>query len=445
MFRKDVEDMQKDFMVGMAKEDITPKLDCQLYGYPWERIGRRVRDGLNVSAVAVSREEESILWISADICALDHELCDRIRKEISEKTGVKWENILYSAIHTHSGPVTRTSVGWGEADVEYVEQKLIPASIDVACRAMESRKPAVMGIGTTESKAGINRREVTSEGIILGQNPDGPYDPVMTVIAFQTVEGEKIGSVVHFATHPTATQWNFSITRDWPGEMVDKMEEITGAPCMFVNGAEGDVGPRLSNRGTTGDERHVKQIGIVAGKDAERAYRSIVSFTVPKLCVSYGEVCLPFQETPSPDEVERQLEELGDPKQLGGVHFSLYTKLQKIKEYYDSGKELPRQLKMQQTIVTLDELALVPFCFEVFCNIGLSLKEKSPYRYTLPLGLTGGSYGYIPTEDQLPLGGYEVLSFRAFAGKPVSLVDNTDKIIVEQNAKLLRKVYGERA
>lgn len=443
MFRTDKEEMQRVFNVGMAKADVTPKLDCQLYGYPWERIGRRVRDNLNVSAVAISQNEQSILLISADICALDHELCDRIRKEISEKTGVKWENILYSATHTHSGPITRTSVGWGEADVEYVEQKLIPASIDVACRAMENRKPAVMGIGTIESMVGINRREVTPDGIILGQNPDGPYDPAMTVIAFQTMEGENIGSIVHFATHPTATQWNFSITRDWPGVMVDKMEEITGAPCMFINGAEGDVGPRLSNRGTTGDERHVKQIGDVAGKDAERAYRNITSFTIPKLRVDYGEICIPFQETPSPDEVERQMKELGDPKDLGGVHLSLYTKLQKIKEYYDSGKELPRRLIMKQTIIALDDLALVPFSFEVFCNISLSLKEKSPYQSTLLLGLTGGSYGYLPTEDQLPLGGYEVLSFRAFAGKPVSLVDNTDKIIVEQNVELLHKVYGQ--
>lgn len=436
----------KDFKVGMAKADVTPELDCLLYGYPWERFGKKVRDNLSVGAVAISQNGQAILLISAEVCAMDRDLCDIIRKKISEKTNVKWENILCAATHTHSGPVTRTSVGWGEANVDYVEQKLIPASIEAACKAVEDMKPAVMGIGITESKAGINRREVLPEEspegkVILGQNPDGPYDPTMTVISFQTREGENIGSIVHFAAHPTATQWNFSITRDWPGVMVDKIEEITGAPCMFINGAEGDVGPRLQNRRTTADERYVKWLGDVAANDAEEAYRNIVSFEIPKMSVVNDHISLPYQEAPSLEELEQQMKEMESRNELAGTSLAQYAKLKKIKEYYDSGTEFPRDLKIQQTIIALDNLAMVPLPFEAFCNIALSLKEKSPYQSTLLLGLTGGSYGYLPTEDQLPFGGYEVESFRAAAGIALSFADNTDKIVVEQNVKLLQKMY----
>lgn len=431
----------KDFRVGMAKADVTPELDCILYGYPWERYGKKIRDRLSVGVLAISQNSQTVLLISAEVCALNREKCDEIRNLIGEATGVKKDNILYATTHTHSGPVTRTSAGWGETDQDYMGQKLIPASIEAARRALDNMQPAMMGIGTTESKAGINRRQLSEEGTVgLGQNPDGPYDPTMTVISFKSTAGENIGSIVHFATHPTATEWNFSITRDWPGVMVDRMEEITEADCIFINGAEGDVGPRLRNGRSTGDERHLWQIGNIAADDAERAYRSIETFEVPTLSVEYGNILFPFSEPPAREEVEQKIIEMESREKLWGSDVPLYNKLKKLKEIYDSGQPFPTGMEVQQTVVALGELALVPFAFEAFCNIALSLREKSPYQYTLLLGLTGGSYGYLPTEEQIPYGGYEVDSFRAAGGLAVSFVDHTDKLVVDQNVELLQKM-----
>lgn len=79
--------------------------------------------------------------------------------------------------------MTHTSEGWGEADNDYLDNRLTTASIESAKKALASMQPAVMGIGTVDSMAGVNRRQVTDDGeVILGQDPDGPYDPIMTVI-----------------------------------------------------------------------------------------------------------------------------------------------------------------------------------------------------------------------------------------------------------------------
>ena len=235
----------RDFQVGMAKADITPKIGCLLYGYPSIRKATKVLDRLSVGVVFIKQDEKELMIISSEVCAITPQLNDRIRERIEEETGVKKENILYAAIHTHSGPVTRTSKGWGVADEEYLDHVLTPGSIRAAKEAMRKCQPAVMGIGTAESYAGINRREMNAEGeIILGQNPDGPYDPTLTVINFRSLNGENIGCITHLALHPTSAGGNFSITRDWPGVMVDRIEEITGADCIYINGAEGDVGPR---------------------------------------------------------------------------------------------------------------------------------------------------------------------------------------------------------
>ena len=431
----------KNFLkVGMSKEDITPQLGCLLYGYPRERRAVRVLDSLYVSAIALEQKDQTVLLMSADVCCIDVERCDEIRMAIEQATGVKKANILYATIHTHSGPVTHTSAGWGEADVEYIRKTLIPCSIKAAQQALSLMRPAVMGVGSVESMAGINRREIDSEGrVILGQNPQGPYDPTMTVITFRDLDGGNIGNIIHFAMHPTSAGSNDSITRDWPSYMVDRLEEVTGAPCMFLNGAEGDVGPRLSTGLTWGlEEGHAKEIGLIAAEDAVKAYSAIREYQEPELSVTHGDVLLTFVQPPSLENVEREIEALGDPDKLIDVENLQYAQLQKVKEIYLSGADFPKGLKLDQTVVALGNLAMVPVPFEPFCNIALSLQEQSPFATTFMVAMTGGDVGYIPTQDQIPYGGYEVDSFHSMG--IVSLVDHADKELVTQSVELLKKL-----
>ncbi|MBR5247651.1 MAG: neutral/alkaline non-lysosomal ceramidase N-terminal domain-containing protein [Lachnospiraceae bacterium] len=436
---------ERNFMVGMSKEDITPKLGSRLFAYSFERYAERVLDRLMVSVVAIRQENETVLFVSADLCLLSVDKCEAMRKTVAQATGVKWENIIFSVIHTHSSPVTKPFVGWGDADIDYLDNILVPAVIKAATKAIAQMQPALMGVGISETMAGVNRRQMNENGqVILGQNPDGPYDPTMTLIHFKAVTGENIGSIIHFAAHPTSAGCNYSFTRDWPGLMIDRINKITGAPCMYINGAEGDVGPRLSNGRTTGgsDENYVIQIGLVAADDAEKAYYNINTYEVPTMKVAYGSILLPYVKPPAKEEVEKNIKMLeSEPDELKGVRRSQYVQLQKVKAVYDSGEQFPDEMELQQTVVTLGDLALVPACFEAFCNISLGIKEKSPYKNTILLGLTGGCYGYLPTEDQIPIGGYDVDSFRTEG--IVSLVDDTDKHLIRQNVELLEKMYEE--
>ncbi len=433
----------KDFKVGIGRKDITPQLGSLLYGYPRERRAESVLDRLNVSAVAFEQDGQSVLLLSADLCVTRSDLCDRVRDAISQSTGIRREYILYSVIHTHSGPATSSSAGWGDADLEYVEGILLPRSVEAAVEALANMQPAVMGVGVVESQAGINRRQVTAEGkVILGQNPDGPYDPTMTVIAFQTMTGQCIGSIVQFAAHPTVAGSNFSVTRDWPGVMLDRMEEITGAKSIFINGAEGDVGPRLSNGETTGEEIHIEEIGRIAADDAERALRDIREFNVPVLNVETDVIFLPFAQAPLREEVEAEIKALGDPKKLVDVNVTRYAQLQKMKEVYDLAQEFPKGIELMQTVVTLGNLALVPLPFEAFSEISVLLKKESPYGHTLLLGLTNGYHGYLPTEAQIPYGGYEVDAFHATG--ILGFDDSLANLIVSENVKMLKKAISTR-
>lgn len=440
-----MENQTKNFLVGIAKEDITPALGCPLYGYPASivRSAEKVYDALMVGALAIKQDDKTILLMSAELCCLNESDTLEMRKIISKEVGVSVENIILSAIHTHSGPITRSSAGWGSADLTYLFDFFLPRAIKAAKAAIANLQPAVMGLGLSETMAGINRRQIDKNGnVILGRNPDGPYDPTVTLITFKALDGTPIGSIAHFAAHPTAAARNCSFTRDWPGVMIDRVTKFTNAPCLFFNGAEGDISPRLSSEDPYRGEHYIFEAGNMAGDSAEVAYQNIEKFEAPNVEITYGTLSLPFVTPPARDAVEAEIIEMEkEPEKIEGVRASRYAQLKKVKEVYDSGNEFPKALEIPTTIIALGDLVILPAPFEIFCNISLAIRAGSPYKHTILFGLSNGSRGYLPTEDQIPAGGYEVDSFRAVG--VVSLVDDTDKHFIKQSVELIKKNYNK--
>lgn len=444
--------MSEQFMIGVGCEVITPPLGTLLYGYVCKRPAASVNDDLTVSAIAFSQGNVSGVMLSADIVSISVSLADKIRDLISREIGVKRENITLSATHTHSGPAIKTANGWGSANEDYIDGLLVPKCVKAAKTAANSMRPAVMGVGVTESKVGINRREIMPDGSVrLGQNPYGVYDPEMTVVSFKGLDGEPIVNLVHYGCHGTACGRGLEITRDWPGVMVDRVAEETGAPTVFFNGAEGDVGPRISNGRTTGDWgvreaedrpygqiKYVYELGSVASIDAMRAYNQIKEYREVKLQIVTGELCLPYEAPPSKEEIVKKLDELSRLDSLMGVQVREYEKLKTLLKVYESGNKHESELCLEQTLIAFNSTVFVPFKFEMFSEITLRLRTYSPFQNTLSLSNTNGTEGYLPTHDQLVRGGYEIAVFKT--REPYKFVDNTDDVIINENLKLLEKM-----
>lgn len=427
------------FYFGISKSDITPELGCLLYGYPRERHAEKISDRLSVGAAAMKKGDTTVLLMNTELCAFNVEACDVIRKTVSDAVGVDCDNIVYSVTHTHSGPVTHTSLGWGEADASYINDVLIPASVRAAKNALEAMVPAYMSVGRTECMAGINRRQVMDDGRVeLGQNPDGPYDPTMVAISFKSEDGKNLGTIIHFACHPTVAGSNFSITRDWPGIMIDAVEEKTGAPCIYFNGAEGDVGPRLSNGATAANDSFVPEIGNIAAKSALEALENMSSYSTPDIKIHTEDILLPFAPAPSLEEINHAIEMMGDPEKLYATDYRVYDKYVKMREMIMNGEKIPDGVTHRQTVIAIDNLAIVPFCFEAFSMIAMNLRDNSPFDETIALGLSSGTRSYLPTEDQLPFGGYEVTMFRS--AEILSYIDGLDKHLANECVRLLKKI-----
>ncbi len=434
--------------VGASRSVITPSIGTQLYGYAQDRLCTSVNDDLTATAIVFEYKEVRAVLISVSLCMLSNAVSDELRRFIGDLIAVPSENVMLSATHTHSGPVTGDTPGWGSPDNEYIDKILIPGVLEAVSDAAGSVGPALMGISTINSNVGINRREMKPEGgIVLGQNPWGIYDPVMTVISFRRA-GEKSGNnhlapivnLVHYGAHCTAAGASPEVTRDWPGPMIDRLEKESGAITAFINGAEGDIAPRLSNRRSSGgnDISYVFELGAKAAHDAIDAYSMIKEYRSVTLEIITGDLTIPYKPLPSLETVNYELDIIGEPDNTWGRNYRKYVKYKKIKEILLSDEPYKEHFIQRQTLVALGPILFIPFPFEIFSEISLRLRVYSPYQHTLCLSNTNGSCSYLPTLREMNIGGYEVRM--AKTESEYEFVDDADNMIIRENLRLISEM-----
>lgn len=440
--------MKGKFFVGVARADITPLVGGPLQGYtPWRNSGS-IHDPLHLTVFMIRQEETCVMLASADLVGIPTNLNLELRKAMANAVGTRPEHILLAPTHTHSGPVTNIDKEGKCRNPVYFEIILKNAAIHAAKEAARNLQPAELGIGTTQSQVAVNRRELDVNGqVVLGQEPLGSYDPTMTVISFRTPEGKILGNIVHYGCHNTASGNGTEITRDWCGVMIDRMDEETGGMTAFVNGCQGDCGPRLPNGKTTGNVKMAQELGGLAGIDAMRAFRSIRRWENEiDLRVLNSTIKLPYGKLATEEAMLRELEELGDPEKLTSEPLIYYNSVMNQLEMVRSGKAAEYEAEggksFNLTVIAVGPIAFMPVPFETFSGITVRISRHSPFPWTVCISNgNAGNNGYLPTQDQLCRGGYEVHSFRFPNGYP--LADNTDQNMVSAALKLLETLYNQ--
>src|SRR5213078_1736439 len=102
-----------------------------------------------------------------------------------------------------------------------------------------------------------------NEIFVCGYNPKRHADDTVLVARITSVSGKVCGTLVNYACHPTTLAWdNRLISPDYPGAMRETVEKATGAPCVFLQGASGELGPREGFVGDTAvADRNGRQLG----------------------------------------------------------------------------------------------------------------------------------------------------------------------------------------
>lgn len=443
--------MAEGLYAGVGRTDITPPV-----GIAHANWGAQVHEraaGVDLplwaTALALRNGDATAVIVDIDIGYLWNEIATRTREAIADLTGVPIDHIRLSYTHTHSGPTTTSGrSGWTTAGREMVAaySDSLPHRIaGAAWEAVQNLQPARIGAGIGRSTIAVNRRFQRPEdgAVIVGRNWEGPVDHDVPVLRIESTGGEPIAAVVNYACHPiTVGPDNELITPDYPGEVKRVVEQATGATCLFLQGAAGDVGPvrGVARRGA--DE--YKRLGRILGLEASRVWWEIEprprhdryegtlesgaplaiyedEFTGERdttIRVGTRTMQLPYRQVPPPDEMEaefqRNLAELNDLRERGGDEEAIRLVTMKCKRT-SMRAQLARDVQGKthrpvelQAITIGDEIALIAMPGEPFVGIGLAVRQNSPFANTLFSGYSNVGWSYIPTAPDYPLGGYEV-------------------------------------
>lgn len=421
-------------LLGFDRQDITPPIGSLLYGYDDKCVSDSIHDRLHANAFAFSQGDGAFIMISAEVCLIATSLATRIRRLVSEATGVKFESVLLCATHTHTGPNTDGNTGWGDIDEAYCESIFIPNIVKAARNAFEGRKKALVGFNMGMSDIGVNRREqALDNNTILGQCAWGCYDPRLAVFSFKSEDGAPLANIIYYACHGTCAGYSPSISRDWSGGMIDMLEAYSGAPTAFFCGPEGDVGPRMDNGGSTGDMSDVEKTGRKAGEDAIEVFKGITGYRPLKTKVTSGVLSLPVKKRISKKEAEELLAPVRDKTINSQAQTRNYC--EKVIRSYEDGYVEKAACEIPQTAVLIGDAVFASFPYELFSDIGLRINKARKDLEVFSLSNTNGSAGYFPCQSEISKGGYEIGMYLTSRVQPFE--DNADWQLVIQTLKNL--------
>ena len=93
-------------LIGWSEVSITPNKKVSLSGQFAERISTYVEKELTATAMAVQVGDEQMVLVSCDLVGVACNLVDAIRENLKGNTvGLDPEKVVFSAIHTHTGPI----------------------------------------------------------------------------------------------------------------------------------------------------------------------------------------------------------------------------------------------------------------------------------------------------------------------------------------------------
>jgi hypothetical protein len=404
-------------------------------------VAERVRDPLHATALVLKQADRAAVLFSLDLTVVDAETTAAIRKGVQAETGIDAASVMVHPIQTHSAPCTQTIWGWGVRNDEYVFGQVVPAAIAAAAEACRSPVPVRVGYGVVSSDAGVNRRGLSADGTIDGkQYPIGRHDPHMTVVRLEAAAGT-LATLVHYGAHPTVFgSWSRAVSRDWPGILIDRVEELTGAPALFFGGATGDVAPRTNSLGATGDrsEAALWETGARAAMDAMAGWRSIKDFRDVPLYTLSTVLDLPYRPLPTREEALRRLSEHEAVKDRWGSGMCEYKHWEAVLAALAGPQESAYHYLLG--ITALGPLAFVPVPGEIFADTSLRLRQLSPFQHTLAASLTGDCLGYLPTRECYARGGYEPWVAKAFGAH--LLAEGVDDVLVTELLRHLGALHA---
>ena len=423
------------FRAGAATSNITPPLGSPLVGGWNPEPATNVHDELHSRCLALDDGRTRLVMVVSDNVGISRDVYDEAKRVLHDKTGIPVANMLMSASHTHSAASARGKGGIVPgAPLDDYQRFLASRIVDGVLRAIRNMQPARIGWGRgAEGSQVFNRRWRMKPGTPMpnpfgGQDqvvmnprpgdpnllePAGPTDPAIHFISVQSLSGRPIALLANYSLHYVGGVPGQEVSADYFAVFAKRIEELLGAGSQdppFVgimsNGSSGNI----NNINFFGEKEPRKW----APYEKMRLVADLVAAEVFKACrvakhhdwVPLGAAVteLPLAlRVPTQADVEWAESVLNRPAGTEARHIREVTYARRTMEM----RNYPPQIPLILQALRIGDVGIGAIPNEVFVEIGLEIRQKSPFPATFTISQANGSYGYLPTVEHHKLGGYE--------------------------------------
>ena len=435
-----------ELRIGRAAVAITPAVGSPIGSSYGLTPAAAIHDDLFAKAIVLELDGVRAAMVACDLVSIRKSIVAEARRLIAATTGLRGEQVILSATHCHAGPqmhpmflsmVPEAARQLGE---KYVAE--LPGKIAEAVRRAEADlQPARAWVASErEDSISFNRRYLMRDGTVQMNprrgspeivRPAGPIDPEVSVVYFDTPDGTPLATHVNFALHVAIVSGR-EVSADYPGVLAKALADAKGSGMLtlFTNGMSGNIN-HIDIRDTRPLSGHPEaaRVGTILAAKVLQSYKHMRPVAPVRLAVRTQRVDLPTPQVTTAD-VERARQTMARFGKPGAPAFHDVVHAWKVLDVAElGGKPLETEV---QAITMGDDLAWVGMPGDAFVELGLAIKQNSPFRHTIVSEQSGsGAISYVPNRKAFPEGAYEVISARFAAGGAELLSDAAVNLLID--------------
>lgn len=450
-------------LAGTASADITPAMGIQLAG----DIGRlrtvnEIPERLYARVLILQRGECRFCFISMDLCVIQNEWADRIRRDVQARTGIPFNAVAVNLTQNHAAPslghlfcrdsctLIPPEYPWLRGGDDNYNEPAVAAVLAAVDQANASLQPVTLRAGRgTDGRVAFNRRFVLRDGTGRCHPPDcspdilhceGPTDPGVAVFTFDKADGKPLAIMLHHTCHPCHGYPRREVLADWPGAWAAEVQNrhAPDATPLVVNGCCGNIHHR-NHLDPKPMHDHIK-MGQMLADTTDTIMSRLEPVPIDTLDFRRSVLKLPMRKVP-PREVAAAKKLLRDNPQ------PMWLDAERTRVSWDwvFAVSLLDMHDYQKTHGTFDYeiqalriggAALVTVMGEPFVETQLAIKRQSPSPHTIVAHMCNGYAGYVPTAEALKRGGYETRTSNASKFGPEAV-----EAIANRSLRLLKQLF----
>lgn len=356
---------------------------------------------LRCVATVIEKGKVRVAIVACDVLMLKRDTLDPVADEIERTTGIPSTHILINCTHTHHAPSTVRLHGYGADDVftKRVERGIMEAVRKAASNLVDCRFSFALG---DEKTVGQNSRVLLDDGQIFWIGPrtnfvrsTGPFDPELPVLAFRDMDDHLRALLYNHSTHTIGLRQGGKRSPSIYGLAAQELETELGGQITFLEGASGST----HNLVLTADES-IRRLKEAVRRTVEKAKPHEVT-KLAALKRPFKFRIRRFDESLESAVVDRYCRKYAPAvaEAFGNVFKNMRRELAPVQ-----GEE--RETWLQ--VIRIGDVAIVGVPAEYFTQLGLDIKNRSPFRYTYIAELANDWIGYLPNLEGHNLGGYQV-------------------------------------